>query len=480
MNLATIRSIVARLVVAVLLILPHAVLGPAQTAQAAPSHLWIGMNNGNWLSSSNWNPAGPPQNGDSLGFQSGLSNNDINGLSLLGIGIGGNASLIGNPLTITSQIACDDFLAPLPGSISCLIGMNLALPAGTITVNVGANDVLYLDGLISGLGAINKTGPGRLVLSATNTFSGGLTITAGKVVLNANAAAGSGAVTVGSGATLSTGAGAAYVGNSITLAGNGQNDGGALRSEGGTHTFSGTLTLANTPGATVTLTNLGGEITLSGQIVGGSATTGLVLNGGGDFRLGGSQPNTYAANLALHAGTLTLDKTNGQAVTTSLQIGSGTGTDPATVKTLHDHQLSATTPVTLKSYSKLDLNGTHQFTGSLKDMSDKPCELLLSGTSGAGELTINSDAPGYAYFYCELTGLPASRIVVNGGGLQDFGYNTSPFSGTIEVQGTAATYLDISSAAARSSCTPAPAAGCPRNQHWQLGRRGQLGFEPIG
>ena len=74
--------------------------------------------------------------------------------------------------------------------------------AGTIQVDTGT---ATLSGTVSNTGALTKTGAGTLALSATNSFSGGLSIGAGTVDLQKSGAAGSGAITfAGASATPAT------------------------------------------------------------------------------------------------------------------------------------------------------------------------------------------------------------------------------------------------------------------------------------
>src|SRR5262249_26957345 len=109
-------------------------------------------------------------------------------------------------------------------------GIQLTAASGTVTFNVGngaslgtgAPD-LVVSAPLSGTGALSKTGPGVMRLSAPGTYTGGTTINAGSLQLNSTASTGSGTVT-----------------NSGTLSGNGT-VGGTL------NTLSGGTVLPNTP-----------------------------------------------------------------------------------------------------------------------------------------------------------------------------------------------------------------------------------------
>src|ERR1022692_1344827 len=70
---------------------------------------WQGTAGNNWSTPANWSPAGPPQDGDDLFFINRVSNNIINDLPFITVHsmIFYQAfGLSGNPMTVTSEIAC--------------------------------------------------------------------------------------------------------------------------------------------------------------------------------------------------------------------------------------------------------------------------------------------------------------------------------------------------------------------------------------
>ena len=95
---------------------------------SAESYVWQGEYSGTWAEPTNWSPNGTPGAGDTAVF-----------------------------------------------SYSVEITDGFAIGSGTLTLNVEADVELSLKGVISGSGAIAKTGRGAISLYGANTFSGGFT-----------------------------------------------------------------------------------------------------------------------------------------------------------------------------------------------------------------------------------------------------------------------------------------------------------------
>ena len=92
----------------------------------AGDYQWKGGASGQWSEPSNWNPAGTPGAGDAAIFAASVEITD-----------------------------------------------GFAVGAGTLTVNVAADKELSLKGVVSGAGALAKTGGGAISLYGDNTFAGG-------------------------------------------------------------------------------------------------------------------------------------------------------------------------------------------------------------------------------------------------------------------------------------------------------------------
>jgi autotransporter-associated beta strand protein len=153
---------------------------------------------------------------------------------------------------------------------------NIALnTSGTVDVASGS---ATLAGVISGVGAVLvKTGAGTYRMTGTNTYSGGTTLSLGTIDLASNAGLGTGALSMGSGTTLTVASGISAA-NNITL------------------NTSGTINVASSTTATLT-----------GVISGVGAT--LVKTGSnGTLVLSGD--NTYSGGTTISTGTLSLTHAN--------------------------------------------------------------------------------------------------------------------------------------------------------------------------
>ena len=259
------------------------------------------------LSASNQIPdtAGVTVNADGQlnlqGFTDAIGTLTMSGGSVTGTGT--SLLVLGGDLTVTAT-----------GTNVAQITANVGLNANrTFTINdnaVSTDNDLAISGIISTAFALTKTGAGTLLLSGTNTFSGGVNVNAGTLSMDNAAALGTGAVNVGdtagtSGATLLfsatggrtvTNAIAVRAGSSGTATLGGLNTGGA-------NIFGGNITLNKS----VTLTAAaGGEVAFNGVISG--ALFGLTKIGAGTVRLGGA--NTYTGLTTISTGTLAYGASN--------------------------------------------------------------------------------------------------------------------------------------------------------------------------
>jgi fibronectin-binding autotransporter adhesin len=131
------------------------------------------------------------------------------------------------------------------------VALDIADAANTFTFNTA---------LTQGLGAFVKRGPGTLILTQNNTYTGTTTVSAGTLIINGNQTLANGAVSIAANATLG---GTGTIGGSTTISANGKlafNISTAAGSHdklelasGKTLTFSGvsTLTISSASGASI-------------------------------------------------------------------------------------------------------------------------------------------------------------------------------------------------------------------------------------
>lgn len=103
-------------------------------------------------------------------------------------------------------------------------GTTGTLGTGAVTNNgtliFDRSDATVVVNTISGTGNLVKNGPGTMSLMGANTFSAGLTLSAGALGLYHNTAAGSGVVSLANGTTLRLGRGVTQLANDLVLTGN--------------------------------------------------------------------------------------------------------------------------------------------------------------------------------------------------------------------------------------------------------------------
>jgi len=259
----------------------------------AADRTWNGAgSDNNWSTPANWGGATPAA-GDTLFFGGSVRTSPFNdfpaGTLFNGITINNPAGLFtlrGNSITLGGDLADNMPLVPQTNLLS------LSLSA-TRNVNVVADGLLTLGGVISGAGAgLSKSGSGQLTLGAANTFGGPVTILGGTLAIasDSNLGAAPGAVTAGR----------------IAI------NGGALRS---------TANLSLNPNRGIALgpvsgagagsvsVNSGVALTYRGVMANnGGGTGGLIKSGFGGLTL--SSANTYTGPTLIKNGTLTLDFTH--------------------------------------------------------------------------------------------------------------------------------------------------------------------------
>jgi autotransporter-associated beta strand protein len=339
----------------------------------------------------------------------------------------------GDPVTLTDG-----------GSTSPAVDIDTAVSPGSIAVNgVNSNYVLSGTGVIAGTGGLVMNSAGTLTIENTqaDTFSGGMAVNSGTVILDQTP--GSGPINLANGTALEINSAGVAIGNTLDLT-------GACSVSGVNGVAIGPLT----GGGTLNLTGNGTRFDFRGSI---STFTGSINLGAGSnsirlYGCDGSATTTF--NLGTGTGNIFPRNGNTEGVTT-YPLGSLTG-GAGTV-------LGGPTDSVAMVYSVGALNTSTTFAGAISGAG-------LSLTKvGTGTLTLTANNSGYSGTMTVSAGtlvaannLGTSNMVVNSGATLvanaiiggtttfnagatlDFGSSTTPGSlGTL----TASNGLDIAGGA---------------------------------
>ncbi|MDD4980574.1 MAG: autotransporter-associated beta strand repeat-containing protein, partial [Candidatus Omnitrophica bacterium] len=327
--------------------------------------------------------------------------------------------------------------------------------ARTITVNDNPNttdDYAIISGVISSSGtsgSLTKDGSGALVLSATNTYTGTTTISAGALGFSSVSVIPSGNLILDGGVLATNGTFSRALGSTGTgkVRFTNTTNGGGFSAYGGSLsvTITGTLTWNSTNFLQSGAPLIFGDSTLSDNVVtwisnfslgtigtntrtitvndnssttadyavisgviSGSANNSLTKNGTGALALSGS--NTYAGGTTVNAGTLSVNNTNA--------LGTGALTATAVGNTVN-YSLAGAQTIISTTYYNLTLSG--------------------SGTKTAGgALTVNGTLTNSVTLDMAGYTLSAGSIVNTGGTIRFSGVSNGLAipTGTVEYYGT--------------------------------------------
>ena len=289
----------------------------------------------------------------------------------------------------TSGNVVIDVADVLPGSV--------VVNAETLAYSIGGTGVIAS-------GDLSKSGAASLTLTGANTFTGGTTLSAGRIRLGVDNALGSGTIAASGGSLSSDGADARALSNAIEVSA-GLTLGDAT--DTGALTLSGAVDLK---AANRTLTLLS-DVVLSGSVANGS----LTKAGGGKLTFTGN--NVLRTALDVTAGTVALGSSN--AVNDSANL-------------------------TVRSGATLDLGG---FTDTLGDLTLETGTTVTSGTLTAGAVTIGDSV---TFGTINLTAASVSTT----------GTSLAPtLLGTTALTKSGTGVLDLAAASTRSGSTTVTSGG---------------------
>jgi autotransporter-associated beta strand protein len=183
-----------------------------------------------------------------------------------------------------------------------------------------AVDYTIGEGEIAGQGSLTKQGTGALMLTSSNSFTGGLVAQGGDILLSNANAAGSAPITLNGGTVTFNGPGLSTYPNALSFLGNST----LISSGGGNNTISGTWSGGS--GITANM-NITGFFSVTGSMLNYLGTVAFG-NSGGNFRVNVATGATFdASNTSFDLGTrtTTLMNRNGSVVYLgSLTGGAGT------------------------------------------------------------------------------------------------------------------------------------------------------------
>jgi autotransporter-associated beta strand protein len=247
---------------------------------------------------------------------------------------------------------------------------NVAIGTGTSLRFNRTDDVTHA-ATLSGAGTVVHAGAGKLTLSGTNSFTGGLTLAGGTLALGTSLSGGTGSLAIGSAlANLELGSGIEVT--RTTLGGSGT----LTKSGAGTLTLSGANTLSGN------LAVAAGTLALTGaDSLGHSGTVNVAT--GGTLSLGASVSDLSGTGLVTNAGTLTVFGVTGRSLSNS-----GTTTVAAS-GSLGDVTLALGSVSSAGTLGAVALSGTGTLssTGTVGNVTATGGALSLSGTAGALSLS---------------------------------------------------------------------------------------------
>ena len=189
----------------------------------------------------------------------------LNALNIANTGSGTTVALTGAQLTFATNSAPATAVAPLvsfttAAAVPVTVANALVLSSNTTFSRTSTAGTVSIDGVISGSGALIKSGTGSIVITGTsNTFSGGVKINENELKVNTLAGSlGSGNIILGNGATT----GLLRWGDSFTAT---------------TESSNKTITLAGTTGGGTLDVRGANELTLNGAIDTGSDASSRAL-----------------------------------------------------------------------------------------------------------------------------------------------------------------------------------------------------------
>ncbi|MDB6119858.1 MAG: uncharacterized protein JWO08_3639, partial [Verrucomicrobiaceae bacterium] len=365
----------------------------------------------------------------------------------------------GTPGTVTlgAPITAGGLIFNAGGYTLAGTGANPLTLVGPASIQVnGATTAATISAILAGSAGLVKAGTGDLLLTGANTFTGGTSVTAGRIGVGGaftgatGTALGAGALTVTNGGIFATNVGGLSVGNAVIITGNSAFNISGVNSitlasdvTGATTAANQSWTLNNTitaPGLLTISGNLvnsdtndnstatwviggSGSTTISGAILangtgGTNRLTALTINSGGTVTLSGGSANTFKGNTTLTQGTLVLAKVGALGTVGNFNFNGGTLQTTVIGGLVNANAL--VNPVVLGSANSAVVAGSQSvtFAGGLTNSGGN--RLLVNNLSGGASLTIaginlSNDATNRLFTLAGTGNTLVSGVIANGG-----------------------------------------------------------------
>jgi autotransporter-associated beta strand protein len=370
-----------------------------------------------------------------------------------------------NAITVTTNNAIG--LPAINGFLDIGSGAKIfeigAIQMNGVVYDDSVNRSLNIGAIISGEGSITKTGDGLLGLSGQSTFTGGLTISAGGLVLATSSTStvpnglvsgplGLGSVTMAAGTKLLVDDSSRTVANAITFEGNPilSNTGGSTD----TMTLNGAITFGNlgTTGTVIGVESPYLNVSLAGRITGLSSVTSIGSGSGANTLTKVGPGNITVLNITGISDTATIDITSLTNTSfTLLHDGDGT----SSVETI---QLGAVTWEPVNGVLTLIIGragtGTHYPTPAFKTLSIASFTSSVLGNgitltnnnlfglvistditlSGSNSFSVSTASTSLQPIGLTLDGiLSGSGLTKAGNGVLKLGNASNNFTGTVSI-----------------------------------------------
>lgn len=230
-------------------------------------------------------------------------------------------------------------------------------------LSVSGTATTALSGPVSGSGQLVKNGGGILDLGGVNTFSGGIDLEEGALVLSNDRAVGLGPITL-KGGSLTANGGDRRLDNAISLQGNLTFGAGDKLVMAGSVSLLGVNSLA-----------VENDTEITSDILESEPGGGFIKSGGGKLTLSGA--NTFSGGIALEDGTLALGNDRALGTGTLSLKGGKLATSGGDRKLPNPVKLSGTVgisggmtftgDITLEQLARLEIDGTMTLSGPMKE-----------------------------------------------------------------------------------------------------------------